>query len=141
MMVVTLRRKGVEVAEFKRQDDIELDPDEVMVFIDEVGAPSVREIKEHFATNSRAVRRVLGQLLIDDEILITAYRGGLSILRSRGMKGKPNVEELRRRAELERRSSHTNPKSDTGKRRVRGVAHRVTTVKPRQHDPEHPFDD
>lgn len=85
------------MADFKWVADQKLDPEEVLRFVDQLGAPTIHEVKNHFKTNSRAVRRVLGVLLYKDKVVISSYRGGIAIHRATGEKGRPDIEKLRRR--------------------------------------------
>lgn len=89
------------MAEFSYNNDLVISLDEMMDFIDSVGAASINETKTHFGTGSKSVRHALGRLLMEDQIILTAYGGGIYILRRSGQKGKPNVMKLRRAAGAE----------------------------------------
>lgn len=89
---------GVTRSGFSYDNELVLDPDEVMKFIDSVGAASINETKTYFGTGSKNVRRVIGHLLIADQITLTAYAGGIYISRRTGERGKTNVRKLRLQA-------------------------------------------
>lgn len=94
--------RGEEVmAKFSWDGDLVIDLDEMMAYIESMGAASINETKTHFATGSRSVRHAIGRALIEDKIIVTAYGGGIYILPRSGQRGKPNVKKLRQEAGVE----------------------------------------
>ena len=110
------------MAQFRYNNDLVIVPEEMMEYIDEMGAISIKEAKTRFATSSQAVRHVIADLLKSDEIILTAHAGGIYLLRRTGERGKPNVKKLRaeagvaprtRRSKQDLTSESPVPKSPT----------------------------
>lgn len=79
---------------------------ELQLLIRERGAPTTKEIKDHFKTNSAEVRRVCGKLMTKNQIFPMPWKQGnfakLYWMEVTGEKGQPRPIEVRERAKEHR---------------------------------------
>jgi hypothetical protein len=94
----------------KFTSNMDLDLKELLEFIRKAGAPTIKEIKIHFATDSRSTRRALGKLMAQRKLNIIVVGGprGTTYWMEwpEGKKGAPNpnmirAEAARHRADVE----------------------------------------
>jgi hypothetical protein len=74
----------------------DIDPEEMMAFIREMGAVSIKEAKEHFGVNSRSARRAFAKLWYHDKVWVLPYRRALYATENTGKKGNPSIKTLRK---------------------------------------------
>lgn len=83
--------------------------EELRAYIKEMGAPTLREIKEHFEIDSRSARRSLGRALYREDINLVVM-GGLPVGTTfwfewpANKAGKPNPRALREEAAEKRKA-------------------------------------
>jgi hypothetical protein len=76
--------------------DKDVDPAEMMAFIRQMGAVSIKEAKEHFGVNSKSARRAFAKLWYHNKVWIIPYRRALYATENTGKKGAPNIAKLKR---------------------------------------------
>lgn len=72
-----------------------LDAKAVLDYIEWAGAPSIIQIKEHFATDSDSVRRACGKLMYHGVIIPMPWGRAQCFILKPQEKGKPNLKKLR----------------------------------------------
>lgn len=74
--------------------DKDLDKEKVFAFVQRYKAVSIKETKEHFNANSKAMRRAFARLWFQDRILLAPYRRAVYIIVNEHKRGAPNVKKL-----------------------------------------------
>jgi hypothetical protein len=69
-----------------------------MEFVRSRGAASIKEIKDHFHTDSASVRHAIGFLYFHDKIWLIPYSRGIFVTENTGKKGPVNIASLRKQA-------------------------------------------
>jgi hypothetical protein len=77
---------------------IDLDLHTFMNYVRSMGATSIKEIKEHFHTDSASVRRTIGFLYHHNKIWLASYNRGIYVTENTGKRGPVNVPALRKAA-------------------------------------------
>lgn len=86
------------------QRDVLVDSDDILNYLDVVGAATVKELKEFYEVDSRSMRRSLFTLGLEDEINLIVL-GGKPMpttywcLWPRGKRGQPNPYSIRAEAQ------------------------------------------
>lgn len=77
---------------------MEIDLRAFMRFVRSRGAVSIKEIKDHFHTDSASTRRTIGFLYHHNKVWLIAYGRGIYVTENTGKKGSVSIPALRKEA-------------------------------------------
>jgi hypothetical protein len=77
---------------------MEIDLRAFMNYVRGMGAASIKEIKDHFHTDSASVRRVVGFLYHHQKVWLVSYRSAIYVTENTHKKGPISIASLRKKA-------------------------------------------
>jgi hypothetical protein len=96
--MILLRLKGGDMEKQYKWQPIELDLKTFMNYIRSMGAASIKEIKDHFHTDSASVRRAVGFLYHHQKVWLIPYKTGLYVTENTHKRGRISIAALRKTA-------------------------------------------
>jgi hypothetical protein len=108
--MILLRLKGGDMEKQYKWQPLDLDLKTFMNYIRSMGAASIKEIKDHFHTDSASVRRAIGYLYHHQKVWLIPYKTGLYVTENTHKRGRISIAYLRKEAGVTAKKRGPKPK-------------------------------